>query len=229
MSLYFTLLLGSISVPLLLSFDKKVAFYLSWKWVLPAIILVAAEFIAWDIWLTHLGVWGFNERYHGSWTPGGLPIEEWLFFIVVPYASLFLHYVLRAYFPNLALGDRTFKFLNYGLLALLAFLLVVFHDRTYTAYIFAHTIFALLLGLFDKRKTMQTYFLSFLLILVPFFLVNGILTGSFIEGEVVWYNDAENMGIRIFTIPIEDSAYAFSMIYYSLFLIEWWKSKSRLS
>jgi len=50
--------------------------------------------------------------------------------------------------------------------------------------------------------------------------VNGILTGSFIEGEVVWYNNTENLGLRIFTIPIEDFAYAFSMILYNLLLIE---------
>ena len=54
--------------------------------------------------------------------------------------------------------------------------------------------------------------------LIPFFIVNGILTGTGIEGNIVWYNDAENLGIRLGTIPVEDSAYAFSMILLNLWL-----------
>jgi lycopene cyclase domain-containing protein len=45
-----------------------------------------------------------------------------------------------------------------------------------------------------------------------------VLTGSFIESEVVWYNNEENLGIRFFTIPVEDFAYGFSMIFLSLML-----------
>ena len=53
---------------------------------------------------------------------------------------------------------------------------------------------------------MGRLFLSFPLILIPFLIVNGILTGSFIEDEVVWYNSSGNLGIRILTIPVEDVA-----------------------
>ena len=55
---------------------------------------------------------------------------------------------------------------------------------------------------------LPTYFIIF----IPFFLVNGILTGSGIEDQVVWYNDAENMGIRLLTIPIEDTIYNLGML-----------------
>ncbi len=60
--------------------------------------------------------------------------------------------------------------------------------------------------------------------LIPFFIVNGVLTGSGIENEVVWYNDAENIGIRLFTIPLEDSAYAFSMLLFNLVLFKFFSS-----
>ena len=56
--------------------------------------------------------------------------------------------------------------------------------------------------------------------LIPFFIVNGILTGSFIENEVVWYNNTENLNIRLFTIPIEDSVYAFTLILLCLFVMK---------
>ena len=61
--------------------------------------------------------------------------------------------------------------------------------------------------------------------LIPFFIINGILTGSFIENEVVWYNNDENLGIRLFTIPIEDSIYAFTLILTNLALTEFFQSK----
>jgi lycopene cyclase domain-containing protein len=51
--------------PLALSFDKKVAFYKSWKFLFPAVILPALFYIVWDMYFTANGVWQFNPRvYH---------------------------------------------------------------------------------------------------------------------------------------------------------------------
>jgi lycopene cyclase domain-containing protein len=61
--------------------------------------------------------------------------------------------------------------------------------------------------------------------LIPFFIVNGVLTGSWIENQVVWYNNAENLGLRMGTIPAEDSIYAYSMILMNLFLFEYFSLK----
>jgi lycopene cyclase domain-containing protein len=61
--------------------------------------------------------------------------------------------------------------------------------------------------------------------LIPFFIVNGILTGSFIENEVVWYSADEIIGIRLFTIPIEDTVYAFTLILTNLALVEFFEKK----
>ena len=55
-------------------------------------------------------------------------------------------------------------------------------------------------------------------ILIPFVMVNAILTGSFIDEPVVWYNNSENLGIRFLTIPVEDFGYAFSLILFKLLL-----------
>jgi len=59
-----------------------------------------------------------------------------------------------------------------------------------------------------------------LVMLIPFFIVNGILTGSFIDNEIVWYNNDENLGIRLFTIPVEDTIYAFTLILTNLFTLQ---------
>jgi lycopene cyclase domain-containing protein len=53
--------------------------------------------------------------------------------------------------------------------------------------------------------------MSYLVILIPFIIINGVLTGSIIGEPIVWYNNAENLGIRFFTIPVEDFLYYFLM------------------
>lgn len=220
MSLYFILLTVSGAVPLLLSFDKRLQFYKQWKYVFPSILLVALVYIVFDVNFTNRGIWGFNPKYLSGIYLFTLPLEEILFFIVIPYASIFLHESIREYFPKLEIP----KSLNKGLLIvfiLMNVLIAVFNaDKSYTFYISLKLAIALLLVLLLRSRITLSFFITFGVILFPFLIVNGILTGSFIEREVVWYNNTENLGVRIFTIPIEDFAYAFSMILYNLLLIE---------
>ncbi|MGV9827787.1 lycopene cyclase domain-containing protein [Gordonia sp. NPDC003429] len=50
---------------------------------------VAIPFVLWDIAATHAGHWRFDlSQTLGIVLPGGLPLEEWGFFIVVPIASV---------------------------------------------------------------------------------------------------------------------------------------------
>jgi lycopene cyclase domain-containing protein len=49
---------------------------------------------------------------------------------------------------------------------------------------------------------------GFLVSLFPFYIVNGILTAW----PVVLYNNTQNMGIRIGTIPFEDHFYSMALL-----------------
>lgn len=220
MWLYMLLLLCSVAVPLALSFDKKLHFYRHWNSVLPAIAVVAAIFLAFDVWFTRMGVWGFNAAYHLPLSLLGLPLEEWLFFILIPYACLFIHYALFLYYPNAHLNQKAGKTLTISLIIFAVTIMVLFPGKMYTLYVMSMLAVGLVLSFFDKTRAIDKLYVSFLIILVPFLLVNGILTGSFIDGEVVWYNPGEIIGVRLFTIPVEDAAYGFSLVLFNVLIIE---------
>ena len=177
-------------------------------------------FIPWDVIFTLHKIWGFNDTYFLGTKFLRLPIEEWLFFICIPFACVFTHYALLLYFPNLKLNKTSTKWISNGLMALLLVLAVVNYDKWYPVINFSLAIPLTLLVYTYNIKLLQHFLLTFLVMLIPFFIVNGILTGSFIEDQVVWYNNAENLGIRMGTIPVEDSIYAYTMILCNLFLTE---------
>lgn len=93
---YIVINMATLFFPFLLSFDKKVHYYKQWKALLPATAIIGAFFILWDVFFTAKGVWGFNPKYYYT-TILGLPIGEWLFFVTVPYACVFIFDCLNAY------------------------------------------------------------------------------------------------------------------------------------
>ncbi len=216
MPLYTAILFFSILIPFVLSFDRKVSFYKKWKSLIPATILIGAVYIFFDVQFVKDGVWGFNPEYHSELVVFGLPLEEWLFFILIPYASIFIHYVLEAYYPNFKIGHGAVKILSWVLILFFTTIILLNFDKAYTRFNYTLLVFALIWALFDKSGLLNRYYLSFLVIMVPFFLVNSVLTGTWIDGEVVWYNNAETLGIRLGTIPIEDVGYAFSLMLLNL-------------
>jgi lycopene cyclase domain-containing protein len=219
-TLYLLLNLGSVSVPFLYSFHPRLQLHKRFLWIFISILLTMVIFIPWDVIFTLHKIWGFNDTYFLGTKFLRLPIEEWLFFICIPFACVFTHYALLLYFPNLKLNKTNTKWISNGLMALLLVLAVVNYDKWYTVINFSLAIPLTLLVYTYNIKLLQHFLLTFLVMLIPFFIVNGILTGSFIEDQVVWYNNAENLGIRMGTIPVEDSIYAYTMILCNLFLTE---------
>jgi len=225
MSLYLFINLASISIPFLYSFEKKMHFIQYWKEVFSAITITGFIFIVWDVIFTSLGVWGFNDTYLLGINIGNLPIEEWLFFICIPYASIFTHYALRHFFPNLVLNSVVTKGFTVTLIIILSIIIILNVNKLYPFYNFGFLLLILVYSLITNNQQLQPFYISFLVILIPFFVVNGVLTGSFIEDQVVWYNNKENLGVRLGTIPVEDIGYAFSMIFFSIILIEKFKRR----
>lgn len=220
---YLIINLGCILVPFLFSFIPKRAFYKEWKHFFPANLLVALIFIIWDALFTEMGIWGFNPDYLTGIYIANLPLEEVLFFICIPYACVFGYFAITYYVKK----APSVKLIKFGSLILAAILLAVGLanlDKWYTSLTFislACYLFASLL----LKKNQSFEIISYLAILPFFFAANGILTGSFLEAPIVWYNDAENLGIRMVTIPVEDTFYGMLLILMNLNLYEWLKKK----
>lgn len=222
---YFLILLASFAGPLALSFDKKVAYYKEWKFLFPAIMLPALFYIGWDIFFTYEGVWRFNEQYITGAKLVNLPVEEVLFFFIVPYCCVFIYACIRAYFPLLKEKKPADTFLK----ALAVVLLVtglIYHDKYYTSWTFVlNAVFIGALYLF--RNTFRhfdavAFLVSYAVCLIPFLVVNGFLTAI----PVVIYNDAENLGARIYTIPFEDVFYGMLLVLMNVVLYEWSRGKA---
>jgi len=225
MSTYLAVNLIALSMPFILSFDRKVHFYTNWKYLFPAIFFTMLLFIPWDIIFTLKGVWGFNPRHILGLDVLHIPLEEWLFFIVVPYASVFTYEVLNAYIESdyLKKYSKSISIFFIGLLLLVALSNI---SKVYTSISFIlAAAFIFLTQFIIRADFMGRFYLAYFVVLLPFFAVNGVLTGSFIEEEVVWYNNSENLSIRLFTIPIEDAAYGLLLILMNITLYEYLKKK----
>ena len=224
--IYFTILAASLLGPLALSFDRKVAFRRKWKFVLPAMILPAIFYIIWDIYFTASGIWSFNPDCITGIYIGNLPLEEVLFFFVIPYSCLFIYECFRVYFRNLK-NKAHDKVILKALAVLLIIVGLVFYKKMYTSWTFIFTgIFITLLFVnkkFFRHFDATAFLISYSIILIPFLFVNGYLTSI----PVIKYNDAHNLGIKISTIPLEDVFYGMLLIMMNVAIYEKLKSRKR--
>ncbi len=227
--LYLWLDILSISLPLIYSFYSAAPFYKRWKHLWIAIAIPAAFFIVWDEWFTQMGVWGFNPRYLSGIYIGSLPIEEILFFICIPYACVFTYHAMNYLVKKDWFGPYA-KSISWVLIIMLMTVGVLNITKWYTGVTFILlAVYLLVLQFVIKPAYLGRFYFAYFFILIPFFIVNGILTGSFIDEQVVWYNDSENLGIRMGTIPFEDTFYGMLLILMNVSILEWLEKRKPIA
>jgi len=194
-------------------------FYKNWKYLLPAMFFPAVLYIAWDVYFTSKGVWSFNEAYITGIKLINLPLEEVLFFLVVPYCCVFIYACIRSYFPGLK-NKRQADIFFIALGVALLITGFIFLKKYYTGWTFTLTGFFMLCIYFFRSYFRSfdaiSFLVSYAICLIPFLIVNGFLTAI----PVVLYNDAENLGIRIYTIPFEDTFYGMLLVLMNIVLYE---------
>jgi lycopene cyclase domain-containing protein len=66
-----------------------VGVYAQWRRLLATLVPVVVVFAAWDLYSIHRGLWRYDPRYVvGLDLPGHLPVEELLFFLVIPVCAV---------------------------------------------------------------------------------------------------------------------------------------------
>lgn len=219
-----------ILIPIIcLSFDRRVAFFKKWKYLLPAILLIGALFILWDFVYTKVGVWGFSHDYTLDQRILQLPIEEWMFFVSAPFACVFIYECLRYYFPkdNLSVFDKP---ISIGLSVILILIGVLTWGKLYTSFTCIATGVLILVHYLYIPNTYRTFFYKAQLVsFIPFFIVNGVLTGSITKSPIVQYNPDEMLDIRVLTIPVEDFIYCMILLFSVVIVYEYFQKKDRLS
>jgi lycopene cyclase domain-containing protein len=215
--LYLILDIFTLLCPVLLSFDKRVRYVKQWGNVLLAATIIAIPFLLWDVLFTAKGVWGFNPDYLVGISFFGLPIEEILFFWVVPLACVFIYECCKYYFRRI----HWFWF-NVLVQIVLVIYIIYLNSVNVSGW---YTITTCITGMFVlyfwfSSKHVPQIGIAYILCLIPFLVVNGVLTGSWIEAPIVWYNSEEFSDLRIGTIPMEDAVYGFTLIVANILLHE---------
>ncbi len=197
--------------PLLCSFHRRIPFYTQWRYFVLPCFSTAVLFIGWDIAFTAIGVWSFNHRYVLGIYLFGLPAEEYLFFLAIPYACVFTYYSI-----SVLLSIKEHALTVRWATLLFAIVLIatgcVFLPRLYTSVTFIFLAVILYFLVHKRANFLSRFYVSFAVTLIPFYISNGILTGAFTPEPVVKYNDLYNLGIRTITIPVEDIFYGMALL-----------------
>ena len=213
-----------IAVPLIFTFHKSFPFYKTWKAFWPATISAAIFFISWDILFTDLKVWGFNPVHLTNYYLFNLPVEEWLFFICIPYACVFTYYCFNIIFKTL---HFKYELQVTGILSIvLTFIGIMNYNKLHTSVTFLGLAFFLSSCQWVfKVKWLGRFYFTWIFLLIPFFLVNSVLTGTSLKEPVFWYDKEEIINIKLLTIPIEDFFYGMLLIAMNVGLYEFFLMK----
>ncbi len=219
---YLLLNLLIISGPVALSFDRRVRFLHHWPQALAAITPVATLFLLWDVWVSGRH-WSFNPSFTMDIRWFGLPPGEWFFFLSVPFALIFVWEVLRYYWPERFHPVES----QIHWLSVLFFLLAPIawaFDKEYTALMLLALAIAVAADRLLKTRVLHRSgtLWYFLLATLMMLIINGYLTAR----PVVLYQKQFQLGIRLFTIPLEDFGYGYALLLLTIVFYEKFRRSS---
>ena len=190
---------------------RDVARSLAW-----ATVLVAVPFVAWDAAVAG-SHWWFDARYTLGIELFGLPIEEVLFFVAVPYACAFAWETILGGARARATGSHHVYWLAPGLL--LGGAVVVALGPAYTGFtLLALGATATLDHMLGTGLLRMPRFAGFAVLVV---LLTGVFNSYLTWRPVVHYGEAHQLGFRVGTIPIEDFGYGLALCSATVVVFQW--------
>lgn len=217
MSRYILINIIILSIPLILSFDRRVRYYRKVYLTGFSILTISSLFIIWDIIAAGRGDWYFNPQFISSFSFLHLPLGEWMFFITVPYSCLFLYETFRTYIPERRIHIKPFIFYLLALISIVSGIILI--GRLYTSTVLLVTSFVFIMNVMCFRSMTEDlrYWIYIASTMVLFIIFNYLLTSM----PIVMYNSDAITGFRFLTIPLEDFLYNYSLLtlYAGIFLI----------
>lgn len=215
---YLGLLLVIFIIPLALELRKPTGFFRQLKYLFPAIVFSCAIYVIWDLRFEEKAIWRFNQEYLTGINILNLPIEEWLYFPVISFLGVYIYEFVKYRFSKFEYPN-TFLFFSLVLLVLFGSITYFSRQKLYPFFTFfllsiylAYTVFR---NRFKRHYT--KFYFAYFILLVPFIIINGILTAL----PVIEYNPVHNLGIRLYSIPIENFASLFLLFIMNVTIYEY--------
>lgn len=215
----FSGLLVLISIfPLYATITGKYDFISKLRYGMPAIFITGFMFLLWDIRFAEVGIWTYDKNFTLGIFHKSLPIEQWLFYLVFPYAALLLYEIIKTRFQKLDLNN-IFTAVGLVLVVLFAFVAYRYRIRVYTFFSFLFTTIYLGYTIFRKqfKQHLTSFFLTYFIMLIPFFILNGILTWNL----AIEYHQEQVLNIWIGMMPIENLVYLFLLTLINITVYEY--------
>ena len=223
MSLYFKILIFSFILPFLFSFHSKINFHKKWISFFKANLITLIPFLIWDEIFTAKKIWGFNNEHLSGIFLSNLPLEEVLFFIIIPFCCIFTYEVIKKLSFTKNKKSRPVTLF----IATLSFALGISNtDHAYTSLTMILLSVLLFYQFIINKDFLYPFYLMYIIIhLTGFIMVNGLLTGFTLDTPPVWYNYEETLNIRLGTIPVEDFFYSMLLLLCNTWLFEVFNTK----
>ena len=187
-------------IPMFFMRDKRFESKRTFNQLIPGLFCIAALFTVWDLAFSHSLIRTFNPRYVIGFYFLGIPFEEYLLFLLIPFSITVCYEYLLCIRPHVKSkhnGNR----LATALAVLFLIVAMVFHHRSYTFYTCLFSSLLLQFNVYFLRSNfLGRYFFVFAVALVPMMLIHSVLTSH----PIIEYSHSAISGVLIGTVPFED-------------------------
>ena len=215
---YLLILLALAGITLFLFIKKSIVFIMELKYMLPAIIFSGAVFIMLNIRFLESGIISFNANYLIGKNIFNLPVEEWLFLLILSLFSFSVYVLIAERFGNF---DKPNLFMGISVVLLLGFGFEAWFSRQKLVPFFIFFLLVIYFGytLFRKRFKVHLtkFYISYFFVAIPFFLINAFSNTL----PVILYNNEHTLGIRLFNMPVEQFGYLFLLMLINITIFEY--------
>ncbi|GAB1453255.1 hypothetical protein MASR2M47_33110 [Draconibacterium sp.] len=188
------------------------------KYMLPAIIFSGTIFIMLKIRFLQSGFISFNENFLMHKNILNLPIEEWLFLLVISFFAFSVYILVNV---KLEKFNKPNLFYVVSILLLIGFAYEAWYSRQKLIPFFVFFLLAIYFGytLFrNKFKPHLTkFYISYFIVAIPFFLIKIVLNTL----PVILYNNDFTLGIRLISVPVEEFANLFLLMLINITIFEY--------